>query len=61
MGLFRFLLSLANRHTWEYRNPFDRVCTKCGRHENAYQYSWGGRSWWEEVYPKPMNSLKCCQ
>ena len=23
-------------HVWEYRNPFDRTCSVCGRHEVKY-------------------------
>ena len=23
----------CDRHEWEYRNPYDRTCKRCGRHE----------------------------
>lgn len=23
---------------WQYRNPFDRTCKKCGKHQNLYEY-----------------------
>lgn len=44
-------------HKWVYRNPHDRTCKKCGRHENEFdnlgQYANGVVGWhssWEEVY-----------
>lgn len=31
-------------HKWEYRNPYSRKCSICGRTEDYYQwYSVGGR------------------
>lgn len=39
---------LTVRHKWEYRNPYDRTCKVCGRHEVSHCWagSWGS-SWWE--------------
>ena len=47
--MFSKLLSfLLSPHKWEYRNPYDRTCSVCGRHEVSHCYSgeWS-RSWWE--------------
>lgn len=33
-------------HQWEYRNPFDRTCHTCGRHEVQDCWAWGR---WEVV------------
>lgn len=36
------------RHRWEYRNPFDRRCTVCGKHQ--VKHCWPCdylRDWWE--------------
>jgi len=38
-------------HQWEYRNPYDRTCKICGRHE--VEHCWGmsyfewNSGWWE--------------
>jgi hypothetical protein len=35
-------------HEWKYRNPFDRTCNVCGRHEVAFSWAWDwSRTWWE--------------
>lgn len=35
------------RHAWSYRNPYDRTCTVCRRHEVAHT---DGRAQWWEVF-----------
>lgn len=40
------------RHKWEYRNPYDRTCAICGRHEVQYCADWRDvfdrfKGWWE--------------
>lgn len=38
-------------HRWDYRNPYDRTCHICGRHEVEHRWHTepgiGNRSWWE--------------
>lgn len=37
-------------HKWSYRNPYDRTCKVCKRHEVEYSLGFGSawfRSWWE--------------
>lgn len=34
-------------HHWRYRNPYDRTCKVCGRHEVSHcSVSWRN-AWWE--------------
>ncbi len=36
------------------RNPYNRICKKCGSHQDMYQSNIEGNEnhiWWEEVYP----------
>lgn len=42
-----WLRKLLGLHVWRYRNPYDRTCSVCGRHEVAHCWAWGGNSWWE--------------
>jgi hypothetical protein len=52
-------------HKWKYRNPYDRTCELCDRHEQAFTHAWDlwrvynewKYTWWEEIYP-PSN--KAC-
>ena len=45
------------------RNPFNRICKKCGSHQDQYQSNIEGcshQSWWSEVYPLGNNpDCKC--
>lgn len=41
-------------HMWSYRNPHDRMCLKCGRHEN--QFDDGS---WECMYPTAHSPERC--
>lgn len=47
---WRWLLWMVfGRHKWAYRNPYDRTCKMCGRHEVSHCAdldSWN-RAWWE--------------
>lgn len=43
---------LKRRHRWLYSNPFDRVCSVCGRQEVQYcqdmrDYNNPFKGWWE--------------
>lgn len=43
------------------RNPYKRICRKCGAHQDLYQSNIEGcehAMWWEEVYPIG-NNPKC--
>lgn len=35
------------------RNPYHRICKKCGSHQNMYKSNIEGNNstWWEDVYP----------
>jgi len=46
----RFLWKLFGWHSWRYRNPFDRVCTTCGRKEVVYCFVGESRVPWWEVF-----------
>ena len=46
------------KHKWSYRNPANRTCLVCGRHEEQMCNSWdfarkglAARSWWEVFNP----------
>lgn len=46
---------IADEKQFQYgRNPFRRVCKKCGAHQNVMEY-YGNRKQWEEVYPLGNN------
>lgn len=39
-------------HDWDYRNPFDRTCRICHRHETKWCHPWQNalsraNGWWE--------------
>lgn len=36
-------------HVWSYRNPFDRTCEQCRRHEVFHGWSYAPlhQGWWE--------------
>lgn len=38
------------RHRWQYRNPYDRTCRTCGRHEVAHGWAAELHIWWWEVF-----------
>lgn len=51
--LLKYLRSILWRHHWQYRNPFDRTCKVCGRHEvgHSLPWNWNHRfKWWWEVF-----------
>ena len=58
--LFRNVLGL---HTWSYRNPFDRTCTVCKRHEVNHCMAggniWTKPGWWEVFNDGDMNANPC--
>lgn len=39
---------LKKHHSWVYRNPYDRRCSVCNRHEVSHCFpdNWNA-SWWE--------------
>lgn len=48
----RLLSKTGVKHTYRYRNPYDRKCTTCGYHENKYQYATGQQRWETMHYGK---------
>ncbi|MES2428295.1 MAG: hypothetical protein V4560_15045 [Bacteroidota bacterium] len=61
-GLIAIACSIVE---WSYfksgRNPYIRICKKCGSHQNQYRSNIEGQethTWWEEVYPVGNNE-KC--
>lgn len=49
------------RHRWSYRNPANRTCRKCGRHEQQY-IGMGQLSpveTWELMFPMPHTPEAC--
>lgn len=49
VGISWFAFFLMHGHSWHYRNPFDRTCKKCGRHEVSHCWSMStwNKAWWE--------------
>lgn len=48
--LFDFLRKNFWSHEWSYRNPYNRYCTVCGRHEIVHsngEHGFAERTWWE--------------
>jgi hypothetical protein len=45
--MFNWFRKLLGLHQWKYRNPYDRTCKVCDRHEVAFSYDWSGPFWWE--------------
>ena len=45
----KLLWIIFGRHKWTYRNPYDRTCSVCGKHEIVYCSNVKGQSnsWWE--------------
>lgn len=43
-----FIMRITDPHRWSNRNPFDRTCSICGRHEvkHCYVDNWNN-DWWE--------------
>lgn len=38
------------KHFWRYRNPANRTCTFCGKHQIQFARSWDmSRGWWEDM------------
>jgi hypothetical protein len=45
---WRWLLwKVFGRHKWDYRNPYDRTCKTCGRHEVVHAWNVTDSGWWE--------------
>lgn len=52
--LFPIIAAVINAINYKPgRNPYHRICRKCGQHQIMYQSCFG--SWWEEVYPLGNN------
>ncbi len=49
--VFDFVRRTLHMHVWVYRNPSDRKCKTCGRHEQ--EYTWNVHPptlpWWEAL------------
>ena len=44
------------------RNPYHRICKKCGQHQNMMSLSYDPAiTWWEEVYPEGNNPKCSCK
>lgn len=49
------LLHKLGIHKWSYRNPFDRTCDICQKHQQEYARVFEGENpfykqgWWEDV------------
>ena len=51
------LLHIIGIHDWEYRNPYDRTCLMCHKHQQAFcnmwdlyrEYNEWRYTWWEDV------------
>ena len=39
-------------HRWEYRNPYNRTCSICDRHEVMHYHSWNPNARWWETFDK---------
>ena len=50
--LIRFVLhKTLGVHYWKYRNPYDRVCQICDKHQSWYMFTWiNKRGWWEDMF-----------
>ena len=49
MTLKKLLWIFFGGHSWKYRNPYDRTCQVCGKHEVSHCSdieNWS-RAWWE--------------
>lgn len=42
---------ILSRHLWSYRNPYDRRCKKCCRHEVVHTCRVTGSNSWEVFHP----------
>lgn len=44
-------------HRWKYRNPYDRRCKKCGKHQQVYGVL-GTNMFdeWEDMVPSCINA-----
>lgn len=58
--LMRPVRRVLGLHVWSYRNPHDRTCDGCGRHqvEHARHYT-DTRGWWETFQEGNGNLLRC--
>lgn len=57
--MFKKLFKL---HTWKYRNPFNRRCSVCGRHEVFHSYDpilTKVTGWWE-IFKDGDSTAKPC-
>lgn len=60
MMLQWFAKVLLPMHQWKYRNPYNRTCQVCGRHE--VRHRWAGDAhrlgWWEVFDNGDINKHK---
>lgn len=62
--LFRYVFRVPlGLHQWEYRNPYDRTCTVCNRHEVNHCTPGGNvltkPGWWEVFRDGNPNAKPC--
>lgn len=59
--LRRLLRKPLRLHRWSYRNPYERRCLACGRHEVMHTWNTAppSGSWWE-VFDDGDASVKPC-
>lgn len=48
-------------HVWSYRNPHDRTCEKCGRHQVEHHHIVSERSTWWETFRQGNGNLLICK
>lgn len=46
-------------HSWRYRNPYDRTCDVCGRHEVEHCYDLTDKYGFWEVFHEGRRGHKC--
>jgi len=48
-------------HAWQYRNPHNKTCYKCGRNKVEHRYSWQSNSmgFWETFKEGNGRSIIC--
>lgn len=48
-------------HVWRYRNPYDRTCEGCGRHQVEHSRHYTDRTGWWETFKKGNGNLMVCK
>lgn len=56
-----FIKKHCGLHAWEYRNPYDRTCVKCGRKKVAYSRPWSMDRWWWETHNEGNGNIIVCR